>query len=84
MFMVTSCRMRDDKNNISFVCRVMHSPMHTIAAVQIFQEGAQKPVVTVRLVDSSQLPLPSMVSPPPIYCFMIDINLYHCSQFRII
>lgn len=63
--MITFCRMRDDKNNISFVCRVMHSPIHTIAAVQIFQEGALKPVVTVRLVDSSQLPLPSMVSPHP-------------------
>lgn len=65
-------KMRDDQNNISFICRVMHSPIHTISAVQIFREGAQKPIVTVKLVDSSQLPLPGMVFNGSRPCITLD------------
>lgn len=63
--------MRDDKNGLSFTCRVMHAPLHTVSAVQIYhgeeilQDEIVKPIVTIRLVDSQQLPLPSMVCPIP-------------------
>lgn len=66
MFVFFLYRMRDSANDINFTCRVLHSPLHTFSAVQIFQgepeeEAPLKPIVTCRLVDSQQLPLPNMV-----------------------
>ncbi|CAG2220950.1 unnamed protein product [Mytilus edulis] len=71
-------KMRDDKNGLSFTCRVMHSPLHTVSAVQIYhgeeilQDEIVKPIVTIRLVDSQQLPLPSMVFNGAKPCLTLD------------